>query len=143
MIHQLLSPLFVAFLFLITVDAQMHPGVNNAINNPLHDKKQVQDQAHMREHLEGITDKKPEDMTEQEMQFHYFKLHDTDGNNKLDGLELLHAITHYHGEMPGPEGQRVLPDTELAMTIDAILADDDKNGDGYIDYTEFMTRQGP
>jgi hypothetical protein len=36
-------------------------------------------------------------MNEQELQFHYFKLHDTDTNNKLDGLELIHAITHYHG----------------------------------------------
>ena len=37
------------------------------------------------------------------MEFHYFKLHDTDNNNKLDGLELAAAITHYHE--PGDEGQ--------------------------------------
>lgn len=110
-------------------------------HNPMHDKAHVQDRAHLKEHLEGISDKKPEDMSEQELQFHYFKLHDTDGNNKLDGLELVHAITHYHGEMPGTDGNRVLGDTELAMTIDAILKDDDKDGDGYIDYTEFATRQ--
>lgn len=31
------------------------------------------------------------------MQFHYFKLHDLDGNNMLDGIELIKAITHVHG----------------------------------------------
>ena len=30
------------------------------------------------------------------MEFHYFKLHDYDGNNKLDGLELGAAMTHFH-----------------------------------------------
>ena len=30
------------------------------------------------------------------MEFHYFKLHDYDNNNKLDGLELGAAMTHYH-----------------------------------------------
>ena len=29
------------------------------------------------------------------MEFHYFKLHDYDNNNKLDGLELGAAMTHY------------------------------------------------
>ncbi|GAU97829.1 hypothetical protein RvY_09059 [Ramazzottius varieornatus] len=110
--------------------------------NPMHDKAFVQDKAHMQEHLDGMTDKRPEDMNEQELQFHYFKLHDTDTNNKLDGLELIHAITHYHGgEVPSIEGTRVLTDHELSMTVDAILLDDDKNNDGFIDYTEFATSQ--
>jgi len=111
--------------------------------NPMHDKAFVQDKAHIQEHLDGVTNKRPEDMNEQELQFHYFKLHDTDTNNKLDGLELIHAITHYHGgEVPTPEGTpRVLTDSELSMTVDAILLDDDKNNDGFIDYSEFATSQ--
>ena len=32
----------------------------------------------------------------QAMEFHYFKLHDYDNDNKLDGLELAAAMTHYH-----------------------------------------------
>jgi hypothetical protein len=35
-------------------------------------------------------------MTEEELEFHYFKLHDYDGNNKLDGVEIAKAITHFH-----------------------------------------------
>jgi len=37
-------------------------------------------------------------MTEQELQFHYFKLHDYDNNNLLDGLEIIKALTHAHEE---------------------------------------------
>lgn len=35
-------------------------------------------------------------MTEEELEFHYFKLHDYDNNNKLDGVEIVKAITHFH-----------------------------------------------
>lgn len=35
-------------------------------------------------------------MTEDEIQFHYFKIHDYDGNNLLDGIELISALTDYH-----------------------------------------------
>ena len=44
-------------------------------------------------------------------------------------------------EVPSVEGTRVLTDHELSMTVDAILLDDDKNNDGFIDYTEFATSQ--
>ena len=36
-------------------------------------------------------------MSEQELQFHYFKMHDTDSNNKLDGCELVKSVIHWHG----------------------------------------------
>ena len=53
---------------------------------------------HVMEHLDGMVakDRRPEQMTEDEVQFHYFKLHDYDDNNRLDGLELVSALTHYH-----------------------------------------------
>lgn len=41
------------------------------------------------------------------MEFHYFKVHDYDNNNKLDGLELAAAMTHYHGEEGGQEKAQV------------------------------------
>ena len=34
-------------------------------------------------------------MTEDEKQFLYFKIHDLDGNGKLDGLELYYSATHH------------------------------------------------
>lgn len=51
------------------------------------------------EHLEGVIDKPEKDMSPQELQLHYFKMHDYDGNNLLDGLELATAITHVHKEV--------------------------------------------
>lgn len=36
-------------------------------------------------------------MSEQELQFHYFKMHDADNNNKLDGCELVKSLIHWHG----------------------------------------------
>lgn len=51
------------------------------------------------EHLEGVIEKPESDMTPQELQLHYFKMHDYDGNNLLDGLELATAITHVHREV--------------------------------------------
>lgn len=37
-------------------------------------------------------------MSEQELQFYYFKMHDSDNNNKLDGIELIHSLIHWHGK---------------------------------------------
>lgn len=38
-------------------------------------------------------------MSEQELQFHYFKMHDADNNNKLDGCELVKSLIHWHGKI--------------------------------------------
>lgn len=100
------------------------------------DKNMVQDQDHIMEHLEGVIDKPEKDMTPQELQLHYFKMHDYDGNNLLDGLELATAISHVHKEERG-ENSAPMKEEELMSLIDDVLKDDDKNNDGYIDYAEF------
>lgn len=33
-------------------------------------------------------------LTDEELEFYYFQVHDTDRNSKLDGLEILQAIFH-------------------------------------------------
>ncbi|CAB1312477.1 unnamed protein product [Coregonus sp. 'balchen'] len=91
---------------------------------------------HIMEHLEGVIDKPESDMLPQELQLHYFKMHDYDGNNLLDGLELATAITHVHKEERGEESQP-MKEEDLISLIDDVLRDDDKNNDGYIDYAEF------
>ncbi|XP_069545962.1 multiple coagulation factor deficiency protein 2 [Brachyistius frenatus] len=100
------------------------------------DKNMVQDKDHIMEHLEGVIDKPEKEMTPQELQLHYFKMHDYDGNNLLDGLELATAITHVHREERGENSQPMKEDDLIAL-IDDVLRDDDKNNDGYIDYAEF------
>ncbi|XP_062375108.1 multiple coagulation factor deficiency protein 2 isoform X2 [Sardina pilchardus] len=100
------------------------------------DKNMVQDKDHIMEHLEGVIDKPETDMSPQELQLHYFKMHDYDGNNLLDGLELATAITHVHKEERGEDSQP-MKEEDLISLIDDVLRDDDKNNDGYIDYAEF------
>merc|ERR1719244_1920356 len=60
------------------------------------DQKDISKEAeHMKEHEAHID---TSNMSEQELQFHYFKMHDSDGNNKLDGLELVKSLIHWHDE---------------------------------------------
>ena len=142
------------------------------------EKKDIAAEAeHIKEHMEHVDTSK---MTEQELQFHYFKMHDTgkywvligqlnlklgsdwsikskryfwlvnvsDGNNKLDGLELVKSLIHWHDEanhdpksgQPKPEA-KIFADDELKNMIDPILESDDKNKDGFIDYPEFIAAQ--
>ncbi|KOB72041.1 hypothetical protein OBRU01_12807 [Operophtera brumata] len=93
-------------------------------------------------------------MSEQELMFHYFKMHDADNNNKLDGCELIKSLIHWHEqehhhkkeetpetpETP-PSGEKIFKDDELINLIDPILNMDDHNRDGYIDYPEFVRAQ--
>jgi hypothetical protein len=51
---------------------------------------------HMKDHMDVPLD--TSNMSEQELQFHYFKMHDADGNNKLDGCELVKSLIHWHGK---------------------------------------------
>ncbi|XP_053407214.1 multiple coagulation factor deficiency protein 2 homolog [Mercenaria mercenaria] len=104
------------------------------------------DAEHIKEHLKDVVDKPKEQMTEEELEFHYFKLHDYDGNNKLDGTEITKAITHFHEEETSDQEkkafeQKVFSDEEIANIVDMVLKEDDLNGDGYIEYVEFVTAQ--
>ena len=88
----------------------------------------------------------------------------------LDGIELVSALTHYHAGLSficlslriapsrsisrwkqsiqahgvseeSSEQKPGMTDDELSSLLDTILEEDDENGDGYIDYAEFMLSQ--
>ncbi|OXU26722.1 sex-determining region Y protein [Nasonia vitripennis] len=105
----------------------------------------AQEKAHIAEHLDVPMDTSK--MTEQELQFHYFKMHDADNNNKLDGCELIKSLIHWHEEgnkdpnHGAAAGEKIFQDDELVTLIDPILDMDDTNKDGYIDYPEFIQAQ--
>lgn len=103
-----------------------------------HGKAQVHDREHVMEHYEGVINPE-EKLSDEELTFHYFKVHDYDQNDKLDGIELISALTHYH-KNEGPDTPR-MSDDELAGMIDTILKEDDSNNDGFIDYPEFIMSQ--
>ncbi|CAH0730902.1 unnamed protein product, partial [Brenthis ino] len=95
----------------------------------------AQEREHIQEHMDVPIDTSK--MSEQELQFHYFKMHDADNNNKLDGCELIKSLIHWHEQghnekQPGapPVGEKIFKDDELTNLIDPILNMDDHNRDG-------------
>ncbi|KFB44995.1 AGAP006057-PA-like protein [Anopheles sinensis] len=96
-------------------------------------------------------------MSEDEKNFYYFKLHDSDNNDNLDGLEMLHAATHHNhqhsnagGKLHGidrtvepmPENSALsLEEEEFNHIVEVIddfieFADADKNG--LLNYPEYI-----
>uniref|UniRef100_A0A182QEU0 EF-hand domain-containing protein n=1 Tax=Anopheles farauti TaxID=69004 RepID=A0A182QEU0_9DIPT len=78
--------------------------------------------------------------------FHYFKMHDSDNNNKLDGCELIKSLIHWHADddsVGHQEEQTTAPprpeytDQQLEDIVDSVLRMMDVNGDGFIDYAEY------
>lgn len=47
------------------------------------------------------------EMSDEEKSFYYFKIHDTDNNNNLDGLEMIKAAMHRHGNEEHDEDELV------------------------------------
>ncbi|XP_013178940.1 PREDICTED: multiple coagulation factor deficiency protein 2 homolog isoform X1 [Papilio xuthus] len=107
----------------------------------------AQERDHIKEHMDVPIDTSK--MSEQELQFHYFKMHDADNNDKLDGCELIKSLIHWHeqGHKQQPQagsppvGEKIFNDDELVNLIDPILNMDDHNRDGFIDYPEFVRAQ--
>lgn len=105
----------------------------------------------MKHDLQGQVNKPLEQMTPQEQNFYYFKLHDTNNDNRLDGLEIIAAFDHVHDEEfaydetangnttdeKTANATERLPDAELINLIDDILKDEDLDRDGFISYDEF------
>lgn len=98
---------------------------------------------HIGEYFDGDDEnEKPKLDDDEALAFHYFKLHDYDNNNKLDGHELGIAMTHFHeesedGEAKVQSSSHAMSDEELQNLIELILEEDDLNDDGYVDYFEF------
>ncbi|XP_059156359.1 multiple coagulation factor deficiency protein 2 homolog isoform X5 [Physella acuta] len=108
---------------------------------PLQFASEVHNADHILEHLEKVVATKSKDqMTEEELEFHYFKLHDYDNNNKLDGVEIGKALTHFHDDASGKAGEgsdmAVRSDEDLVLMIDPVLAAFDLDQNGLIEYFE-------
>ncbi|XP_023942216.1 nuclear transcription factor Y subunit beta [Bicyclus anynana] len=131
------------------VPVQQAPQGHGGHGDPhlLDTKNIAHEREHIQEHMEVPIDTSK--MSDQELQFHYFKMHDADNNNKLDGCELIKSLIHWHEQghkqqpQPGnpPAEDKIFKDDELTNLIDPILNMDDHNRDGYIDYPEFIRAQ--
>ncbi|XP_015840742.1 multiple coagulation factor deficiency protein 2 homolog isoform X2 [Tribolium castaneum] len=94
---------------------------------------------HIAEHMEVPIDTSK--MSEQELQFHYFKMHDADNNNKLDGCELIKSLIHWHGKRDIVSAP-LFDDDTITQLVDQILQLMDRNIDGFVDYGEYRLFSG-
>jgi len=128
-------------VLLLPTPSHSHGGHSHGEKKSALDGKHVHDVEHIKEHLkEDNPQVKTDNLSEADMQFHYFKAHDSDNDDKLDGIELANAMAHYHDEDAG-EKPEDYTEHELASMVDQILDEDDLNKDGYIDYPEFIASQ--
>ncbi|CAF0742533.1 unnamed protein product [Rotaria sordida] len=144
---------FLVFLFFIYginshgqhgSDSQIPTGEQPHISRKMEDH--VYDINHIRKDLQGQINKPTEDLTAEEKKFYYFKLHDTNSDNRLDGLEVVAAFNHEHQdediydssiyEQNNTQSERI-GDEELMYLIDDIFKEEDLDHDGYISYEEF------
>lgn len=92
----------VVFTLLLVLTFNIYSVFGNYNSQPqpqVFQKNQIQNREHLKEHLGGVLSEPDlSKMSEDELQFHYFKLHDSDNNNKLDGCELIKSLFHYHGK---------------------------------------------
>ena len=89
---------------------------------------------HIKEHLKDQTDIDVDALSDEELHFYYFLLHDYDDNKKLDGLEMYHAMEHNDNNADFTE-------EEIVELVDYILDNNDQNSDGYTDYPEYIEMQ--
>lgn len=75
------------------------------------------------------------EMSDDEKSFYYFKIHDTDNNNNLDGLEMIKAALHRHDDSQGSSQEELM---HITSVVDEFLdfADLDKNG--FLNYAEYV-----
>lgn len=101
-------------------------------------KEIIHDIEHLKEDLKTITDLQLEGkLTEDETVFYFFRMHDFDDNNKLDGWELLAAMKHMgdHGHTKDNAEASI---SETVAAVDALMLFD-KNGDGFLEYAELRS----
>ncbi|KAK2160281.1 hypothetical protein NP493_1658g00002 [Ridgeia piscesae] len=154
---------FLLVLQLVSGHGHGHGGHKHASRRPrpppnkagIHDKRVVQDAEHIKEHYEGKLAFNESAMSPEELEFHYFKLHDFDNNTMLDGLEIFKALTHL---MPyddldlgsgnvDPKGKttdqvkeekKKLKMKYYADIVDSVMKEDDVDDDGYLTYAEYV-----
>merc|ERR1712170_91938 len=107
------------------------------------DEGQIQgDKAHLSEELEEAFNKEAiENMTAEERDFHYFRIHDFDKNNLLDGLEVFKALVHESEHEKNETEQNSEAEKsfdDIVEMIDKVLEEDDTNKDGFLSYSEFV-----
>eukprot|EP00127_Corallochytrium_limacisporum_P006282 Clim_evm26s224 gene=Clim_evmTU26s224 len=106
----------------------------------------MEDRAHLLMHLraEGFDQEAAERMVSNwdssQVLFHLYKLHDTNGDDKLDGHEIS-VMVHDFLTKTEDNYEQAKEGEKIMEWVDHVLAEDDLNGDGQIDYVEYRKSQ--
>lgn len=90
---------------------------------------------------EEDVDKELEMYSEKLTRFHFFRLHDQDSNDKLDGLEIMAAMSHFSEHETEGNTESVMSQERINEMVDSVLAQEDADDDGFVDYYEFIKAQ--
>ncbi|XP_029452812.1 multiple coagulation factor deficiency protein 2 homolog [Rhinatrema bivittatum] len=97
-----------------------------------HNKSIITDHHHLEDDLKHhIGNADLDKMSDEELEFYYFTMHDFDGNKMLDGLEIMVALRESLDDYMGSSfTKEELIKHYIAMT-DEVLEEDDVNQDGF------------
>lgn len=121
---------------------QIQPGEADALRKKWSAVEVVRDLGHIKKDLAKMIELEGAGaLSQDELYFYYFRMHDFDNNNKLDGQEMMAAMFHtnHHDEDEvHARAPHVIAEQDIASYVDAVLLAD-KNQDGFISYPELRT----
>ncbi|XP_062913115.1 multiple coagulation factor deficiency protein 2 homolog [Mobula hypostoma] len=121
-----------------TDSPQLKEGI---LKDAFHNRSIITDHHHLEEELKQHLGKIDLDkMSENELEFYFFTLHDFDKNMLLDGLEILTALKESLEEALAVFPKEDMLNLLTEMT-DEVLEKDDMDKDGYLSYYEYMHSQ--
>ncbi|KAK6053515.1 EF hand [Cooperia oncophora] len=104
-------------------------------NHHFADHAEIHNEQHIKQHLKHVAES--HNLTEEQQRFHYFSMNDLNKDNLIDGNEIIKAVTHSHTSL----GKPVEDEDAMIEMIDSLMENIDLNGDGFIDFPEFMHRE--
>ena len=111
------SILMTVFMVLPGIQSHLHPHARTKRS----DEKAEDVKAHISEELEEtFSHEAVENMTEEERDYHYFRLHDFDKNDLLDGLEVFKALVHEHEHDKNDTEQELYGDKSFDDIVEVI-----------------------
>ncbi|CAI9730776.1 coagulation factor deficiency 2 homolog [Octopus vulgaris] len=138
------SQKMILFWMLMSVMVLLSPGHRINTASDFYHSSVIEDEKHIRSHLQEITNIGEKELSPEEIEFHFFKLHDLNNDTLLDGLEILAALFHSQPTediVPGLSEQEMKlksrDQIKKIHIIDEVFEKDDLNDDGYLDYMEF------
>ncbi|CAJ0589548.1 unnamed protein product [Cylicocyclus nassatus] len=91
----------------LTITWLISANVHSVVSTRFAGNEEIHDEGHIKQHLQDKIE--VEKMTEEQKRFYYFSMNDLDHDNRIDGTEIVKALTHTHeGETGTPLFEKIL-----------------------------------